>query len=305
MSSQLAELYYKWLGIKPVDQPPNHYRLLGIDLFESDADVIDSAANQRMSYVQQRAFGEHAAIAQQMLNEISTARLCLLNTSKKAAYDAQLQSSGGSSRAPLPNPTADFNQGQDPQWNPTPNPVPPPPPAGNFDQGYGDQGQGFPEAQSQNPYRSPQANKNVFGNPNNPADAADYLAAAKSRVAAPAILLMVCGGLGLAYGLFNLGVNIVVGMEGLGMEVPPDPDARVGFYIGYYGALFGIPIASLLVFLGGLQLFTLKTYEIAMAGVIFCILPCNCCCVGTMPVGIWAIMTMSDPMIKKAFELNA
>ena len=32
--------YRKWLGIPPKDQPPNHYRLLGIDLFEADAEVI-------------------------------------------------------------------------------------------------------------------------------------------------------------------------------------------------------------------------------------------------------------------------
>ena len=35
--------YHKWLGIPPKDQPPNHYRLLGIELFESDADVIATA----------------------------------------------------------------------------------------------------------------------------------------------------------------------------------------------------------------------------------------------------------------------
>ena len=36
--------YHKWLGIPPKDQPPNHYRLLGIELFESDPEVIDMAA---------------------------------------------------------------------------------------------------------------------------------------------------------------------------------------------------------------------------------------------------------------------
>ncbi len=33
--------YHKWLGIPPADQPANHYRLLGLNLFESDPDVID------------------------------------------------------------------------------------------------------------------------------------------------------------------------------------------------------------------------------------------------------------------------
>ena len=28
--------YHDWLGIAPKDQPPNHYRLLGVDLFEAN-----------------------------------------------------------------------------------------------------------------------------------------------------------------------------------------------------------------------------------------------------------------------------
>ena len=40
--------YHKWLGIPPKDQPPNYYRLLAINLFESDAEVIDTAANRQM-----------------------------------------------------------------------------------------------------------------------------------------------------------------------------------------------------------------------------------------------------------------
>ncbi|MEK6234397.1 MAG: hypothetical protein N2C14_06775, partial [Planctomycetales bacterium] len=92
MSSEEFDAYRKWLGIKPADQPPNHYRLLGIDLFEDDDDAIDAAANQRMSYVQTRASGQHAAHGQKILNEISQARLCLLNPKKKAAYDAELKS---------------------------------------------------------------------------------------------------------------------------------------------------------------------------------------------------------------------
>ncbi len=43
--------YRKWLGIPPAEQPPNHYRLLGIGLFESDAEVIASAADRQMSHV--------------------------------------------------------------------------------------------------------------------------------------------------------------------------------------------------------------------------------------------------------------
>jgi hypothetical protein len=87
----MFDAYHKWLGIPPKDQPPHHYRLLGLELFESDPDVIDAAANRQMTYVRGCATGPHAAISQKLLGEIAAARLCLLNGDKKAAYDATLQ----------------------------------------------------------------------------------------------------------------------------------------------------------------------------------------------------------------------
>ena len=84
--------YHKWLGIPPDQQPAHHYRLLGIDLFESDADVIEAAANQRTAYLQELAAGEQVELTQKLLNEITQARRCLLNADQKQAYDARLQS---------------------------------------------------------------------------------------------------------------------------------------------------------------------------------------------------------------------
>ena len=43
--------YYKWLGIPPEDEPPNHYRLLGLRQFESDPEVIEAASDQRMAHL--------------------------------------------------------------------------------------------------------------------------------------------------------------------------------------------------------------------------------------------------------------
>ena len=34
--------YYLWLGIPPSEQPPNHYRLLGVSAFESNEQVIEA-----------------------------------------------------------------------------------------------------------------------------------------------------------------------------------------------------------------------------------------------------------------------
>src|SRR5882757_6144163 len=83
--------YRKWLGIPLKDQPPNHYRLLGLELFESDLDVIEGAADRAMGFIRQYQSGEHAALAAKLLNEIATARLCLLKPAMKLEYDAKLK----------------------------------------------------------------------------------------------------------------------------------------------------------------------------------------------------------------------
>lgn len=83
--------YYKWLGIPPKDQPPNHYRLLGVETFESDREVIDSFANRHIEYLQQITDGPHVRDAQRVLNELAAARRCLLDPKKKKAYDKTLK----------------------------------------------------------------------------------------------------------------------------------------------------------------------------------------------------------------------
>ncbi|MCD0458444.1 tetratricopeptide repeat protein [Roseiconus lacunae] len=82
---------HKWLGIPPSEQPPNDYRLLGLANFESDPEVIDSAADRDLTFLHHLSSGEHGELAEDLANRISAARLRLLNPQKKAAYDAQLR----------------------------------------------------------------------------------------------------------------------------------------------------------------------------------------------------------------------
>jgi hypothetical protein len=84
--------YHVWLGIPPNEQPPNHYRLLGISLFETDLDVIDHAADRQMAHVRTFQAGRHGPLSQQILNELAAARVCLLNAQRKSEYDQQLRS---------------------------------------------------------------------------------------------------------------------------------------------------------------------------------------------------------------------
>ena len=108
--SGMLDPYHRWLGISPKDQPPNHYRLLGIDLFEADPEVIRDAAEQRMAHVRTYQLGQYAELSQRILNELAAAKACLLDPQKKGAYDAGLracQAAPPGKTPPLPSETAD------------------------------------------------------------------------------------------------------------------------------------------------------------------------------------------------------
>jgi hypothetical protein len=85
--------YLKWLGIRDPDRPPNHYRLLGLELFEADADVIATAADRQMAHIRRFQHGSHVDLTQQLLNQLAAAKVCLLRSDSKAAYDDELRQS--------------------------------------------------------------------------------------------------------------------------------------------------------------------------------------------------------------------
>ena len=89
--SEKFDPYHEWLGIPASEQPPHHYRLLGIPPFETSTTVIENAANQRMTHLRTFQTGKHAAESQRLLNELAAARVCLLKPEKKNAYDHWLR----------------------------------------------------------------------------------------------------------------------------------------------------------------------------------------------------------------------
>ncbi len=87
--------YHLWLSIPPDEQPPHHYRLLGIELFEHDLDVIEIAANRQTAFLRTVQVGEHAEQCRKLIDAIENARICLLNAKKKSIYDARLRTQIG------------------------------------------------------------------------------------------------------------------------------------------------------------------------------------------------------------------
>jgi len=90
----------EWLGIPATEQPPNHYRLLGLPLFETDRAKIDAAAEDAMARVRKAAGREQMELAGKVLTMLKSARTCLLNDAVRQEYDARLRESLGLSGKP-------------------------------------------------------------------------------------------------------------------------------------------------------------------------------------------------------------
>jgi len=83
--------YYYYLGISPKDQPADFYRLLGVERFESNIEIIEMASDRQMSHLHGAESGDHIDDVAKLLSEVSRARLCLLSPEKKSEYDKQLK----------------------------------------------------------------------------------------------------------------------------------------------------------------------------------------------------------------------
>ncbi|GAB4133902.1 MAG: hypothetical protein Kow0040_16850 [Thermogutta sp.] len=99
--------YRKWLGIPPDEQPPHHYRLLGIAPFETDREVIQNAADRQMGHVRRFQAGPYAVACQKLLNELAAARVCLLDPVRKREYDQRLFAEFQAAGKELPYPVAE------------------------------------------------------------------------------------------------------------------------------------------------------------------------------------------------------
>ena len=135
-------------------------------------------------------------------------------------------------------------------------------------------------------------------------------AIAASKVNAPAIGLMVIGGLGILWNLLSLGLYLFGATLTLpGMMGEQDAAQRAlsmmhsGF--GLLLAIVGLA-ASVLIIYGGMKMRALSGYGLAMTAAILSMVPglaCWWCCCGLpgIPIGIWAVIVLVDNNVKAAF----
>lgn len=82
--------YHKWLGIRKKRGTITHYDLLGISIDEDDIEVIKSAAEQRMQFVESKRGEGHDSAVTTVLNLLQEAEMTLLDREMRRDYDRSM-----------------------------------------------------------------------------------------------------------------------------------------------------------------------------------------------------------------------
>lgn len=137
------------------------------------------------------------------------------------------------------------------------------------------------------------------------------------RVAGPATSLKVIAGLSVsaqALSLTRAVINTALGVDkdplaGIDPAAIPADQAKMiqelapymtGFslFFGLVGVLLGI-----VVFLGASHMRKLQSRGLAKTAAVLAVIPCTSpCCVLGIPLGIWALVVLSDPRVAAAFD---
>lgn len=131
---------------------------------------------------------------------------------------------------------------------------------------------------------------------------------AADLVNGPGIGLIVTGALNVIFGA----LRVILSLTGLGLGLVSGTDVgndaitkllmsaagTAGIVVGALCAVSGV--ATLLA---GLKLRKLESYGLCVTGCILGMIPCLsiCCWIG-LPIGIWALVTMSKPEVKSQFR---
>ena len=133
----------------------------------------------------------------------------------------------------------------------------------------------------------------------------ENIAEAQYLTKAPGICLVFAGLISILFNFLGafvyLGhfVNDTMGRSASGREI-----IGISINVGYY-----VPwvLLSLLICAGGFQLSRVRARSLVYLAIALCFVPCvtNCwAMIVTVPVGIWAIMVMRNPVVREAYSLQ-
>lgn len=145
-----------------------------------------------------------------------------------------------------------------------------------------------------NPYATPTAAAS-------PAYGASGQNAAKGKVMAPAIALIVSSGLSVVvfvvYGIVQLAIGAATPPPGM------DEAGAAGYRFGFVCGIFLPVVINGIGLAGSIAMLRMQSYASAMTAAILAIVPCSALClIGSMPIGIWALVVLLSDDVKRAFK---
>lgn len=134
----------------------------------------------------------------------------------------------------------------------------------------------------------------------------DYV---REKVTPPGTALMVFGGISIAFNLIGFLISLATAGVSLMniMSAGADPEMIISWLMGQGYQMFMTLISFLVAFvitMGGMRMREARSAGMVYAASILAMIPCcaGCCCVFGLPIGGWAIYTMQDEQVKRAFE---
>ncbi len=166
------------------------------------------------------------------------------------------------------------------------------------------------EAPTSAPTALSAANASPYGSGFRPSTPGISESAIDEKMKVPAIGIITTGALGALLSL--AGVIATLSGSKKFAELPPGlPPEAAGLLKSYLSAMepFNLPlnllalILSSLTLVAGIKMLQRRSYGLVMAGVIIGMIPClsGCCCTG-LPFGIWALIVLSNPEVRKSFH---
>jgi hypothetical protein len=126
--------------------------------------------------------------------------------------------------------------------------------------------------------------------------------AAASRLAGPAIALMVVASLHLVLACIGLPFSIYEMTQAGGPRPGPFGDAGGNPVANIIGGVIAMAIQAFILF-GAFQMKSASNYGVSMAVAILSLIPCcSSCLILGIPFGIWALIVLMDPEVKSAFR---
>ena len=95
-----------WFGIAPEKQPPDHYRLLGLEQFEPNQDAISEGITKTKASLQKKAKAGYEEEAREVYELVKKAKLILQNPERKEIYDRLLKKQSGIKKFVAPERSA-------------------------------------------------------------------------------------------------------------------------------------------------------------------------------------------------------